>query len=56
MKTLCLECPEALHAQLQEFVKEGGAGDPQQVVLEALSRFLNAHEPASETETECEVS
>jgi predicted transcriptional regulator len=45
MTTLSIEFPDALAKQLQSLVREGWALDEQQIVIEALRRYLDAHRP-----------
>jgi Arc/MetJ-type ribon-helix-helix transcriptional regulator len=45
MKTIAVECPDALHEQLQMLVREGWVKNPEHAVLEALRRFLDSHRP-----------
>jgi predicted transcriptional regulator len=45
MKTLSIQCPDALVERLEELARQGWIGDPQQVVVEALRRFLDSHRP-----------
>ncbi|MDD2711273.1 MAG: CopG family transcriptional regulator [Verrucomicrobiae bacterium] len=45
MKTLVVECPDQIHADLTEMVKQGWVSDPGQAVVEALRRFLESHRP-----------
>jgi len=43
MKTLTIECPDQLHAQLAKLVEAGWFKSPEDGVLEALRRYLNGH-------------
>lgn len=45
MKTLSIECPDALADRLEHLVREGWVADPEQAVVEALRRFLDSHHP-----------
>ena len=45
MKSITVECPDQLHAQLQEMVQSGWVKDQQEAMLEALRRFLDSHRP-----------
>jgi hypothetical protein len=45
MKTLTIECPDHLHDQLQQLVRDGWLSDPAEAVLEALRRYLDTHGP-----------
>ena len=45
MKTLSIECPDALAVRLETLVREGWVADGQQAVVEALRRFLDSHRP-----------
>jgi metal-responsive CopG/Arc/MetJ family transcriptional regulator len=45
MKTITVTCPDALHAQLDQFIEQGWARDLNQAILEALRRFLESHRP-----------
>jgi hypothetical protein len=45
MKTLTVECPDRLVAQLDEYVKDGWAAGVGEAVVEALRRFLESHRP-----------
>ena len=45
MKTLSVQCPDALADRLDQMVREGWVADQQQAVVEALRRFLDAHRP-----------
>ncbi len=45
MKTLCIECPDALAERLEHLVREGWIADQDQAVVEALRRFLDSHRP-----------
>lgn len=41
MKTLTIECPDELHAQLAKLVEAGCFKTPEAGVLEALRRYLS---------------
>ena len=45
MKTLNIECPDALADRLDDLVREGWVVDPRAAVVEALRRFLDSHRP-----------
>ena len=45
MKTLSIECPDALADRLEQLVREGWVADPEQAIIEALRRFLDSHRP-----------
>lgn len=45
MKKLTIECPEDLHAQLQELVMRGWEDSAEEAVVEALRRYLRARQP-----------
>jgi metal-responsive CopG/Arc/MetJ family transcriptional regulator len=45
MKTLSIECPDALADRLEELVREGWVANREQAVVEALRRFLDSHRP-----------
>ena len=45
MKTMVLECPERLHDGVRDLVESGWMRDEQDVVMEALRRFLESHRP-----------
>ncbi|MBI4578678.1 MAG: CopG family transcriptional regulator [Planctomycetes bacterium] len=45
MKTLSIDCTDALADRLQNLVREGWVADEQQAIIEALRRFLDAHRP-----------
>lgn len=45
MKTLVVECPDQIHAELTELVRQGWVADAGQAVVEALRRFLESHRP-----------
>ncbi len=45
MKTLNVQCPDALADRLDQLVRDGWVADQQQAVVEALRRFLDAHRP-----------
>jgi len=43
MKTLTIECPDNLHAQIAKLVEAGWFKSPEAGVLEALGRYLSGH-------------
>ena len=45
MKTIFVEFPDLLHQRVGAFVRAGWAPDAQRAVIEAMRRFLDAHEP-----------
>jgi len=45
VKTLSIQCPEALAERLGQMVREGWVADEQQALIEALRRFLDSHRP-----------
>jgi hypothetical protein len=45
MKTLNVECPDLLAQRLSQLVHDGWVADEQQVMIEALRRFLDSHRP-----------
>ena len=45
MKKVTFECPEQLHAQLRELVREGWEDSEQAAILEALRRYLRVRKP-----------
>ncbi|MEN6451193.1 MAG: hypothetical protein ABFC96_11935 [Thermoguttaceae bacterium] len=45
MKTLTIECPDALADRLESLVNAGWVADQQQAVIEAIRRFLDSHRP-----------
>lgn len=46
MKTISIECPDALADRLAQLVRDGWVPDEQQALIEALRRFLDSHRPA----------
>ncbi len=46
MKSISVDMPDRLHERLERFVKGGWATDPQEILVDAVRRFLDAHEPA----------
>lgn len=45
MTTLSIEFPDWLAKRLDDLVRDGWVSDQQQVVVEALRRYLDAHRP-----------
>jgi hypothetical protein len=45
VKTLSIQCPDALAERLEQLSRDGWVGDPQQVVVEAIRRYLDSHRP-----------
>jgi Arc/MetJ-type ribon-helix-helix transcriptional regulator len=45
MKSMTIQCPDALAEQLERLVREGWFADEQQAMVEALRRFLESHRP-----------
>ena len=43
MKTMTLELPEQLAADVDNAVKAGWFADPQEVIRQAVREFLNSH-------------
>lgn len=43
MKTVTFECPDRLHEQLDKLVAAGWFKSPEDVVLEAVRRYLSLH-------------
>ena len=57
MKLLTVQLPDALAKRLEVLTHEGWVGEPQQVVVEALRRYLDSHRPemiASQVKTDVE--
>ncbi len=45
MKTLSIQCPDALAERLEQLVRDGWVPDQEQAIIEALRRFLDSHRP-----------
>jgi Arc/MetJ-type ribon-helix-helix transcriptional regulator len=45
MKSVTIQCPDALADDLHRLVREGWFADEQQALIEALRRFLDSHRP-----------
>jgi metal-responsive CopG/Arc/MetJ family transcriptional regulator len=45
MKTLSIQCPDALAERLEQLVREGWVASQEQAIVEALRRFLDSHRP-----------
>jgi hypothetical protein len=45
MKTVSIQLPDALAKRLEELTREGWIGGPEQVIVEALRRYLESHRP-----------
>ena len=43
MKTLTIECPDQLYAQLAKLVEAGWFKTPEECVVESLRRYLSGH-------------
>lgn len=46
MRTLCAEVPDKLHARALALVREGWFKSAADLVVEAVRRYVEAHEPA----------
>jgi len=45
MKTLSIECPDAIAEALERLVRDGWVADQDQAVVEALRRFIQMRRP-----------
>ena len=45
MKKLTIECPDDLHAQLQELVVRGWEDSAEDAVVEAVRRYVRTRQP-----------
>lgn len=45
MKTITFNCPDNLHAELDQLVKSGWEDSPQDAIMEALQRYLRLRQP-----------
>lgn len=45
MKKLTIECPDDLHAQLQELVVRGWEDSAEDAVVEAIRRYVRTRQP-----------
>lgn len=43
MKSITVECPDRIHDQLEQMVQPGWIKTPEEVVIEALRRYLESH-------------
>ncbi len=43
MKSITVECPERIHEQLEQMVQAGWIKTTEEVVIEALRRYVESH-------------
>ena len=47
MKTIKVDCPDELAAELERLVAEGWEDSPQEAVVEAIRRYVRLRQPAA---------